>query len=371
MKLRSTILTVLAFFALMSGALVQAQDDMGLDIDPCFGLAEADCTVINEASANGIGDATSFTVDVSIDFSGSELSELFGAFAMFGGEMDMGALSEINDVTFVFDGTFDVAMDEESETGSIAGSFTMSFSQNDGEVTEMAMDVILLEDMAYFNEGDGWQSIDLTRLEESDALAGLEDMASGFGMDMGMMDMGDEDDMDDEDAMDMMGGMFSEDSLGALLGLLDLPGFVVYERSGDDFAFDVDFTALQVLLTDEYEDVYTEIVTSAAEVDPIMAFLIPSLLTIFEEGTISIVQTVDTDANIVSAIDLDVNLSLSLALLTGEANTSDILLGTTIALSNLDDVTMTEAPADAVDATDEVIAWLEEMVAEAEMEAED
>lgn len=358
MKFRSTVLTVLTFLALMTGALVQAQDDMG--IDPCFGLAEADCAVINEASANGIGDATSFTVDVSIDFSGSELSGLFDALSAFGGEMDLGPVASINDVTFVLDGTFDVAMDEAGETGSIAGSFTASFSQNDEDVTEIAMDVILFEDVAYINDGEGWKSIDLERLSE---------IEGGDMLDMGgMTGMGD--DMA-EDAANPMGDMMSEDMLGSMVGLLDVPGFITYERMADDFAFTIDFTALQILLTDEFEEAYTEMIMTASEVDPMMAFMIPTILTIFNEGNITVVQTVDTDANIVSAYDVDATLSLALAMLTGEATTSDISLAADIAISNLDAVSMAEAPADAVDATDEVIAWIESMMPEEEMEESD
>jgi len=358
MKFRSTVLTVLTFLALMTGALVQAQGDMG--IDPCFGLAEADCAVINEASANGLGDASSFTVDVSIDFSGSELSGLFGALTAFGGEVDLGPLASINDATFTLDGTFDVAMDEEGETGSVAGSFTASFSQDGGEVTEVAMDVVLLEDFAYINDGEGWKSIDLERLSESEAAAGM----------MGMVGMGDEEMAEGDEAANPLGDMMGGDMLGSMTGLLEIPGFVTYERMGDDFAFAVDFTALQILLTEEYEDAYTELIMTASEVDPMMAFMIPTILTIFNEGNISIVQTVDADANIVSAYDVDATLSLSLAMLTGEATTSDISLAADIAFSNLDGVSMAEAPADAVDATDEVLAWIESMMPE-EMEASD
>ena len=358
MKFRSTLLTVLTFLALMTGALVQAQDDMG--IDPCFGLAEADCTVINEASANGLGDATSFTVDVNIDFSGSELSGLFDALAAFGGEMDLGPIASINEATFTLDGTFDVAMDEAGETGSVAGSFTTSFSQDGGEVTELAMDVVLLEDFAYINDGEGWKSIDLERLSEIEG----GDMFDMMGMEDGDMAEGDA-----MDAANPLGDMMNEDMLGSMTGLLEIPGFVTYERMGDDFAFTVDFTALQILLTDDYEAIYEELILTASEVDPMMAFMIPTILTIFNEGNISIVQTVDSDANIVSAYDVDATLSLSLAMLTGEATTSDISLAADIAFSNLNGVSMAEAPADAVDATDEVIAWIESMMPEPEMQA--
>lgn len=355
MKFRNTLLTVLTFLALLTGVVVQAQDDM--DFDTCFGLDEADCAVISEASENGLGDATSFTVDVNIDFAGSELSGLFGAVAAFGMDMDLGAITDMNEVTFSLDGTFDVAMDEENETGSIAGSFTSSFSHNGGEVTEIAGDIVVLEDTIYFNDGEGWKSIDLERLSESEALAGMTSM----------MGMGGEEMADGEEAANPLGDLGG--MLGAMTGLLDVEGFVTHERMGDDFAFVVDFTALQVLLTDDYTEQYTALITEASAVDPMMAFMIPTIITIFDNGNISITQTLDTENNIVSAIDLDAQLSLNMGLLTGETATTDISLTGNIAVSNLDGVSMAEAPADAVDATDDVLAMIAEMMPAPEMEA--
>lgn len=352
MKFRSILLTVLTFLALLSGTVVQAQDDMGFDT--CSGLSEADCAVISEASENGLGDATSFTVDISLDFTGSELSGLFGALAAFGMDMDLGSIASVNDLSFAFDGTFDVAMDEENETGSLAGSFTTTFALDDGDVTEIALDVIVLEDFAYINDGEGWKSIDLERLAESEIAAGMMGMTDMMGMG------GDDEAADGEEAANPMGDL--EGMMDSMSGLLEVPGFITNERAGDDFVFAVDFTALQLLLTDDYTEMYTDIITTASETDPTMAFLIPTILTIIEEGNISIVQTVDTDANIISAIGLDASLSVNLAMLTGEATTSDMSLTANIAFSNLDGVSMAEAPADAVDGTDDFIAMIEEMM---------
>ncbi|MGB7338841.1 MAG: hypothetical protein WBC91_08125 [Phototrophicaceae bacterium] len=362
MKLRSTFLTILAFLALIIGGTVQAQDDMAMDIDLCFGLDEADCTVINEASANGLGDAESFTFDVSIDFSGAELSSLFGLVGGFAPDLDLGEIAELNAATFTFDGTFDVVMGEEEGDENVAGSFTTSFSRNDEDVTELAFDIIVTDGLVYLNDGSGWQSIDLERLSENEALSGGMDML-GMGSDDDMQDDMDDEEMDDEDMEatdDLLGGLVG------IFGILDLPGFINYERLGDDFVFNIDFAVLQQLLEEENEDLLNELVITASEIDPSFAFFIPLLPTLINDGVISVTQTVDSETNTVTGLDFGTDLVLALGILEGNPNLTTVNLATSFAFSNIDAVTATEAPADAVDATDEAAAWLEGMMGAAE-----
>lgn len=355
MKIRSTFITVLAFLALVIGGAVQAQDDMGFD--PCFGLAEADCAVINEASANGLGDAESFTLDVSIDFAGDELGALFGLVGGFAPDMDLGAIAELNAATFTFDGSFNVVMGGEDTSDNLAGSFTTAFSRNGEAPTVFAFDVIIADDLLYLNDGNGWQSVDLERLSENEALAG--------GMDMlGMDSDGDMEDMDDEDMEagdDMLAGIDMEGLVG-IIGILDLPGFLSYERMGDDFAFNVDFSVLQQLLEEENEDLLNELVITASEIDPSFAFFIPLLPTLINDGNIYVNQTVDPELNIVTGLDFNTDLTLALGILEGNPNLTTVNLETSFDFSNIDAVTATEAPADAVDVTDEAAEWLEGMM---------
>ncbi|MGJ3239261.1 MAG: hypothetical protein ACFE0Q_11190 [Anaerolineae bacterium] len=358
MTYRKLLLSMMAFFVLIFGATVQAQnDEAGFDL--CFGLAEADCEVINEASANGLGDAESFTIDLTVDFSGDELASLFSLAQGFTGDADLSMIEDLNAATFTFDGSFDIAMDEDSETGvNVAGTFTTSFSKNSEDVTELGYEIVLADDVLYSNSGEGWQSIDLIRLmeafEEADAEMDMSDEATDDEAEM---------DMTEEDMDEMFGGM---DGLGALVEILDLPGFLSYERADDVFTFAVDFSVLQALLEEENEELLQELVITASEIDPSFAFLVPLLPTLIEDGLITVVQTVDTEANIVSNVTFTTDLDLALGILDGSPAVTTVSLIADLGFSNLDAVTASVAPDGAEDITDSVIEQLNAMQAQAE-----
>lgn len=325
-KFRSTLLIVLIFLALLISAVVQAQDGMGFDT--CSGLTEADCTVISEAIENGLGDATSFTVDINLDLSASELH----GFLAIGTWDPNSNLANLNDVTFTIDGTFDVVMDEENETGSLAGSFTSSYSMNGSDVTEVALDVVALEGLAYINDGNGWKSIDLARLSESEVVSDIT--------------------------------VNLESLMKAMTLIINAGDFITNERVGDDFVSTIDFTDFRELPV-EYPDEFIAILAEPIEVQDHMiasVYIIASLLQLFDKGDLSLTQTVDTENNIISAIDLDAQISLNMLTLPGEATNSGISLAASLAFSNLDAVSIAETPANAVNGTDEFIAMIEEIM---------
>lgn len=356
MKFRSIFLTVLMLFSLAIGASVNAQDDMMEDIDLCFGLAEEDCAVVNDALANGLGDAESYTVDVAIDFAGSELSALFELVAGFG--LDVGAIGDINAATFTVEGTFDmIEPADDMDGGQLSGSYVATWSQNDGDITEVAMDVIIIDNIMYMNQGEGWQSVDLDALEDNEALAGQLDM----------LGMGGDDAMDD-DMTDDAAGALDLGGLTGVFGLIDLPGFISLTRDGDDFTFNIDFAVLQQLLEEENEDLLNELILTASEIDPTMGFFIPLLPTLITDGQVSVVQTVDTDLNVVTAFDVDTNLVLALGMLQGSTDMTSVDLTADIAFSNFNGVGAIEAPTDAVDVTEEFAEWAAGLFPEPEME---
>lgn len=330
MKFRTIFLTIFTLLALTIGGLVQAQDDF----DPCFGLSAEDCAVINEASANGIGDAESFSMEMSVDFAAEGLTSVMAM-------ADPTAEDAIDAVSFTLESTFDFAMDEDAMTEVyMNGSLTFSAATDGMEVEAMNVDVMLIGDVLYFNDGTGWMSIDLVRLMED------EDLAGQFG---DLMD----DESDPTEAMEDLG--IDSEALGIVFGIINLDGFLTYERDGDDFIFTMNFAALQTLLAEENEDLLNEIVETAAEVDPSMAMIIPLVPTLISDGYIAVTQTVDTDANIVTALTVDSELELALGMLAGTQDVTTTDLTVDVSMNNFDSVDMVEAPADAVDITDMVL----------------
>lgn len=329
MKFRSLFLVVFMMMTLLVAGVANAQDGM---LDPCLGLSADDCAVINDASANGLNGAESFTMDLSIIFSAGNIPD-----------------ESMSAVTFSQIGVMDVATNEASMIGSdIAGSFDVSFSQNDGDLEEQLIEFIIVDDILYFSMEGEWLSVDITRFLEDE---GLQAQLEGFGLNPEDLMGADDGAMADDLPVDIEG-------LLPLLDVLNLPGFLNYERMGDDFVFTVDFSALQALLEEDNAELLNSIVSAAAEVEPTAAFIIPAIPTLINEGTIQITQTVDTGANIISAIGFDMNFAMALgALTTGDASApaTTVDLNVNIGLSNLDAVGAIEAPANATDITDDVL----------------
>lgn len=336
MKFRNTILTLVALFTLLVAGVATAQDDMG--VDPCFGLADDDCAVINEASANGIGDAESFTVDFTIDFVGTDVDTIFALVGSIAG--DPGAAEDaVSSVMFSLDSSIDVAEGSGMTGLYVSGEFVLTSSTDDSDVEEQVINVLLVDDVLYIADGGDegeWMSINLLELLADEGVSeGVSDLMDSAG---------------DTSALGV-----DPSGLSSLLGILDLPGFLTYERAGDDFVFNVDFAVLQQLLDEENEELLNELVTAGAEVDPTLAFLLPAIPTLINSGNFTVTQTVNPETSTLSNIGVGSNIDLALGALAGTDAVTNLDLLVNIGLGNIDGVMQEEAPADATDITGTVL----------------
>lgn len=339
MKFRNIILTLVALFTLLVGGVANAQDDMG--IDPCFGLDADNCAVINSASANGVGDAESFTIDFSIDFEGTDVDSIFGLIGSFSGDPSA-AEDAVSTVTFTLDSNIDVAMSDSMTGIYLAGDFTLTSSTDGGEVEEQNVEVLIVDDILYIADGAAegeWVSINLLELlTDEDFSAQVGDITETIGGGDAMAEAG-----------------VDPNSFTALLSIINLPGFLSYERAGDDFVFNIDFAVLQQLLEEDNEELLNELVTVGAEIDPTLAFFIPAIPTLISSGNFTVTQTVDTGDNRISNIAVGSNLDLALGALTGTAAVTNLDLLVNIGINNLNGVSQQSAPAEATDITGSVL----------------
>ena len=336
MKFRNIVLTIVTLFTLLVAGVANAQDDMG--IDPCFGLAADDCAVINEASANGVGDAESFTVDFSINFTGTDVDSIFGLVGSLAGDPSA-AEDAVSSVTFTLDSTLDFAQSDSFTGLYVAGDFLLTSSTDDSDVEEQVIEILIVDDILYIADGGDegeWVSINLLELLSDEGIAdGVGDLmdTAGDTSDLGV----------------------DPNSFTSLLSILNLPGFLTYERAGDDFVFNVDFAVLQQLLEEENEELLNEIVTAAAEVEPTLAFLIPAIPTLINSGNFTVTQTVDTSTSTINNIAVGSNLDLALGALTGTTAVTNLDLLVNIGIGNIDGVSQAAAPAEATDITGSVL----------------
>ncbi|MEL6405821.1 MAG: hypothetical protein AAFR81_15740 [Chloroflexota bacterium] len=326
MKLRSLFLTATMSIMLLLGGVVNAQD-----FDPCFGLSGDDCATINDASANGIGDAEAFTLNVFIDFAMDNIPD-----------------EVTSAIGFSMEGAIDIAVAPDSLVGfEMAGELTFAGTLNDEDPEPETLDIRLVEDIVYVSDGEEAFSVDVVQLLESDAIDAQLD-GLGLGMDA------DPEDVAGELPVDIA-------QVFALLDILNLPGLLNYERAGDEFIFTVDLSALQALLEEENEDLLNTIVETAAEVEPTAAFIIPVIPSLISSGIIEVNQAVDTDLNIVTDISFDMDIEVSLgALTTGDASApaTTVFLDTDLGISNLDDIGAIEPIEGAEDITEELLSGL-------------
>lgn len=327
MKFRSLFLTAIMSIMLVMGGVVSAQD-----FDPCFGLGLDDCAAINDASANGLGDAEAFTMNVFIDFAADNIPDEVTSAIGFGME-----------------GAIDFAQADNMVGLEFAGELTFTSSQN-GEASDGGtFDIRLVEDLLYISDGEEAFSIDIAQLAESDAVTAQLD-GLGLGMD------------EELDAEDVAGELPVDIAqIFALLDILNLPGLLAYERAGDDFTFTVDLSALQALLEEENEELLNTIVETASEIEPTAAFIIPVIPSLISNGIIEINQTVDPALNIITDISFDMDLEVSLgALTTGDstAPATTVFLDTDLGVSNLDDIGAIEPIEGAEDITEDLLMGL-------------
>lgn len=322
MKLRSLFITMLIIFAMVLGSVV-AQD---MPTDSCMNLSADDCAVITAAEANGIGDAKSFTIEVNISLDASGIPDdtmssfSFSVDGAINFSQDMASMIPVN-----VGGSLDIASDQLPDT--------------------MTLEFALVGDVAYFTDpttGE-WSSIDLATLMQSDQFSQIIQDAMSGNTDTGST---------------AMSGIPNISDYMPLLGVLDLPGLLNYERNGDDFVFTIDLSTLKSLNDPANADLLASIDKALTDADPSLQGMAMMIPTFIQDGKIVVTQTVDTDLNIVNNIAIDANVDIAMG-----ATPTTVNLHMNFAITNLDSAPTAEAPADATDITDMVTSMITSLTA--------
>ena len=313
MKFRFLLISLLVALMVIMPAATSAQD-----LDTCFNLSDEDCAVIDEASL-GLAffamSSESFSIEYDLSFSATGLPE-----------ETAGATS----AAFDSSGAIDIVL---SGNGAIPVTLGALF-ENDFGMGEMMMslpfEIRLVDDYVYFLDpmsGD-WQGFNLA--------AEMEDPEFGEQLD-GIMGGGDS-------------GMPDVESLLAISVLFDLPGFVDYTRDGDDFIFTMDLTALGTLADPANADKLAAIAEVMNEVNPgagdSLTELVPLIPMLLSEGTITIVQSVNTELGIVEAMSFDVALTVDGTMFTGSPDPIEVDLIFDMEITNVNSAPAAAAPAE-------------------------
>lgn len=312
MKLRSIFVTFVALMMLVMGSVVQAQD-MGMD--PCFGLAQADCDEINNAFVGTLGALAAGSATVTID-----------------ADVSLSGVPDTEDFTLDSTTTLDILQGTNAVIPVDMGlALNAEFVDLVGlGLTSTTIEARLVDGVGYLQDPTGsgmWFALDLVAAQDSPLIT---QQLEGLPIDPEAAAAGDLSALEDlgVDVPDM-------EALLSLLSLLELPGLITYERAGDVYTFTIDLSVLALLNTPEYEEELNTLTEVASAIDPSAAFIIPTLPSLLDEGTITIVNYVND--GIVDTVDFDMNFTISAGMLTGDMEAAPIVfsLDTTTAFSNL------------------------------------
>lgn len=307
MKLRVFVLLSALLLAIMA-SVSHAQ------LDPCLGLSASDCALINEASSNTLARAQSFFQDWSIDFS---VSGVPGS----------------GPITFNATGSGPVVLDMMNADLPLKFDQSMNVSFNDGTSGDSGpVQARIVDGVLYVEFGQGWRSLNLTEAINNPEVAGqlplnADDLLSG--------------DISGLDA-EALGS-----ALPALLGLVNTPGFLNYSRSGADFTFVADLGTLL-----KASDFSTALMGLSGALDEQgqqiagIAMVLPMLLS---EGKITVVQTVDEAAKVITGLQFLVNAAVNAGMLSGDSSAAPIVIDLkfTVQLSRINEAFDIVAPESA------------------------
>lgn len=316
MKFRALLLMVVLLASFMVAGLTSAQD-----IDLCFGLSAEDCAVINAASANGVGEATSFTQNQSITFTMSGIPD--------------GDTGGTIDITFSQVGAIDITMGGGTLIPfTMSGSYTISGSGPLDTLPDTPIAFRIVEDIIYFQNPENaeqWLSIDLAELLNDPTISGALGGDAGAATDALPVEVPD------------------VDSLLGLLDIVNLPGLITYERAANTFVFTVDLTALSGLLEEGNEDLLDTVVETASEVDPSAGLFITLIPALIDTGTIQVIQVVNPDLNIIETLEFNADFSIAFGTLAGDPSAAPIAgsLAVSATTGNFNGVAPIAAPANA------------------------
>lgn len=310
------ILLVLLMISLVGAANAQ-------EIDPCFGLAVEDCTVIGDASANSFATLETFTHAFSLDFSLTGLEAL--------------GLGEDLVLNVTGTGSFSRA---DSEVVPAALELVIEGTRTiDGETDEGVVTLRLVDDVLYVQMDEtGWRSIAIQDVLQSPALA----TASLAGMPFGTTGTDPELDL--------------TSSLQSLASLLNVPEFIGYTRLTEDasrspFSFSLDFVPL--FDATEFREILDDGLRLLSSVDPNLestAMMAPLLLEA-SDLKVNLTQYVNGE-NLIDALDLTINgiVDLNTVLGTTEQNRIEpitLSFGFSVQLADINQPLMMTAPESA------------------------
>lgn len=276
LKLRTATLALVMMLTMIFASATSAQDT-------CFGLAEADCQAIGSATENTLATVTSFYQNWSIDFS---VTGVPGAELMFKANGE-------GPVVFDFAGAFPISFDQK-----VAVTFNDGSGEQSGETGAIIVDGVLYLDM-----GGQWMGVSLL-----EALANPE--ALGLPVDPAALLGGD---ADPAAAGQLESAMAVAEQFGALAAV---PGFLTYVREGDTFTFTADVATLAK------DPAFSEVLTGLAanenqDIAQVagIGMMLPMLL---ENGKVTVSQTIDAAANVVTNLKFTTDVSINAAMLSSD-----------------------------------------------------
>ncbi|MCU0514000.1 MAG: hypothetical protein MUE40_15695 [Anaerolineae bacterium] len=285
MKMRAVLMSLLLTIVLLMASVASAQDT-------CFGLAEADCTAIAEATNNTLAAASAFTQEFSLSFS-------------------VTGIPDSEDLTFNVTGAGPVMMSTASSFPlNLALPMNVSFSVP-GQAWEGAVEVRVVDGIAYVQnpENGEWAGLDLGQA--------LSD-PSALGLPVNPADLA--------GAADPAALGLDADAMTQIGSLVTVPGFLTYVRGGDTYTFTANLGTL--LQSAEFSQVAQTLSTALAE-NPdtaqggMLLTLLPMLLS---DGIITVVQGVDPSLNAVTDLTFTTDATLNLGMMTGDTSAPPVVI---------------------------------------------
>ena len=327
-----TLATLILMLAFIGGNVIQAQDD-------CFGLAQADCDILNAANAN-MADVSSFTYDLSTELSMGGMELLAMMLPGLPGGM---SLSLESDGTFDGNGeALEIFFDVSAEMGmeSAAASATL----------------ILVDEVAYIITEEG----KAFGVKPSD----LDTDALPVDIDMEALDMME---LTETLSMDAFTGLFtdfgmdpSEYTTFARLDDVEMMGQTMYP-----FEFSMDIGGL--LNSPEFMGVIGMLAGVGAE-DPSMAGImemVPMLMAGIQ-SEMSMTEYIGADGY-VHGVSIAFDFAMDLSALFGPGEPIEIALVLDMGMDNINSAPSVSAPSDVtILSEDEAEQMLTEMFSDFE-----
>ena len=325
-----TLATLVIVLTFIGGTVINAQDS-------CFGLAQADCDILNAANDN-MANVTSFTYDLSADLSVGGM----GVLAMFAPGLPA-AMSFSVESDGVFDGGNEAAQivfDINAEVGAESAAATGTLFLVDQVVYLIAEDGraygVKPEDMDTSDLGVDMESLDMTEMTESVNMDAFTSMFTDLGMDP------------------------NQYTTFARLDDVEMMGQTMYP-----FEFTMDIDAL--LNSPEFMEVIGALAGVTAD-DPSMAGvmeMVPALLAGIQ-SELSMTEYIGADGYM-HGISLAFDFGVDLSSLFGPSEPIEITLTLDMGMDNLNSAPAVSAPGDVTMLSeDEATAMLTDMFSEFE-----